>query len=134
MSLHLLGSRLSVSTDKIFEDKSDQSIYGIVKTLVSEFEKIACVYFSERDELERALFIHIRSSLYRFKYGIQLGNPMREDIVREYPNLFNITKSVTKYLEHMLGLPVTDSEIAYLTLHFGAFLKIAEKKIRNLGF
>ena len=134
LSLHLLGSRLSVSTDKIFEDKSDQSIYGIVKTLVSEFEKIACVYFSERDELERALFIHIRSSLYRFKYGIQLGNPMREDIVREYPNLFNITKSVTKYLEHMLGLPVTDSEVAYLTLHFGAFLKIAEKKIRNLGF
>lgn len=49
LSLHLLGSRLSVSTDKIFEDKSDQSIYGIVKTLVSEFEKIACVYFSERD-------------------------------------------------------------------------------------
>ena len=128
LSLHLLGSRLSVSTDKIFEDKSDQSIYGIVKTLVSEFEKIACVYFSERDELERALFIHIRSSLYRFRYGIQLGNPMREDIVREYPNLFNITKSVTKYLEHMLGLPVTDSEVAYLTLHFGAFLKIAEKK------
>lgn len=127
LSLHFLGSRLSVSTDKIFEDKSDQSIYGIVKTLVSEFEKIACVYFSERDELERALFIHIRSSLYRFKYGIQLGNPMREDIVREYPNLFNITKSVTKYLEQMLGLPVTDSEVAYLTLHFGAFLKIAEK-------
>ena len=128
LSLHLLGSRLSVSTDKIFEDKSDQSVYGIVKTLVSEFEKTACVYFSERADLERALFIHIRSSLYRFKYGIQLGNPMREDIVREYPNLFNITKSVTKYLERMLGLPVTDSEVAYLTLHFGAFLKIAEKK------
>ena len=127
LSLHLLGSRLSVSTDKIFEDKSDQSIYGIVKTLVSEFEKIACVYFSARDELERALFIHIRSSLYRFRYGIQLGNPMREDIVREYPNIFNITKSVAKYLERMIGLPVTDSEVAYLTLHFGAFLKIAEK-------
>ena len=37
LSLHLLGSRLSISTDKIFEDKSDQSIYGIVKTLVTEF-------------------------------------------------------------------------------------------------
>ena len=93
--------RLSVSTDKIFEDKSDQSIYGIVKTLVTEFEKIACVYFDNRDELERALFIHIRSSLYRLRYGIQLGNPMREDIVREYANLFNITKTVSQYLERM---------------------------------
>ena len=128
LTLHLLGSRLSVSTDKIFEDKSDQSIYGIVKTLVTEFEKIACVYFDNRDELERALFIHIRSSLYRLRYGIQLGNPMREDIVREYSNLFSITKTVSQYLERMIGLPITDSEIAYLTLHFGAFLKIAEKK------
>ena len=128
LSLHLLGSRLSISTDTIFEDKSDQSVYGIVKTLVTEFEKIACVYFENRSELERALFIHIRSSLYRFRYGIQLGNPMQEDIVREYPNLFNITKTVSHYLERMIGLPVTDSEIAYLTLHFGAFMKIAEKK------
>lgn len=128
LTLHLLGSRLSVSTDKIFEDKSDQSIYAIVKTLVTEFEKIACVYFDNRDELERALFIHIRSSLYRLRYGIQLGNPMREDIVREYSNLFNITKTVSQYLERMIGLPITDSEVAYLTLHFGAFLKIAEKK------
>ena len=128
LTLHLLGSRLSVSTDKIFEDKSDQSIYGIVKTLVTEFEKIACVYFDNRDELERALFIHIRSSLYRLRYGIQLGNPMREDIVREYSNLFNITKTVAQYLERMIGLPITDSEVAYLTLHFGAFLKIAERK------
>ena len=132
LSLHLLGSRLSVSTDKIFNDKSDQSIYNIVKTLVTEFEKIACVYFDNRDELERALFIHIRSSIYRFRYGIQLGNPMREDIVREYPNLFDITKNVSQYLERMIGLPITDSEVAYLTLHFGAFMKISEKKTHIL--
>lgn len=100
-----------------------------MKTLVTEFEKIACVYFDNRDELERVLFIHIRSSLYRLRYGIQLGNPMREDIVREYSNLFSIAKMVSQYFERMIGLLITDSEIAYLTLHFGAFLKIAEKKI-----
>ena len=66
--------------------------------------------------------------MYRLRYGIQLGNPMREDIVREYSNLFNITKTVSQYLERMIGLPITDSEVANLTLHFGAFLKIAEKK------
>ena len=34
--------------------------------------------------------------------AIQLGNPMREDIVREYVNLFNITKTVVQYLERLL--------------------------------
>ncbi|MBQ4303153.1 MAG: PRD domain-containing protein, partial [Lachnospiraceae bacterium] len=116
-------ARLSVSTEEIFEERSDQSIYGITKALVSEFEKVACVTFTRREELERALFIHIRSSMYRYQYGIQIGNPMTEDVVREYPNLFELTRRVTVFLEQMINLPIPDAEVAYLALHFGAFLK-----------
>ncbi len=58
LDLHLLGSRLSVPTKKFFED-AEQIVLPLLK-------RVACVYFSERDEIERALFIHIRSSLYRF--------------------------------------------------------------------
>ena len=123
LTIHLLGARLSVSTEEIFEERSDQSIYGITKALVSEFEKVACVTFTRREELERALFIHIRSSMYRYQYGIQIGNPMTEDVVREYPNLFELTRRVTVFLEQMIGLPIPDAEVAYLALHFGAFLK-----------
>lgn len=132
LSLHLLGARLSVSTEEIFEKRSDQSIYGITKALVTEFEKTACVTFSNREELERALFIHIRSSMYRYQYGIQIGNPMTEDVVREYPNLFELTKHVTVYLEQMINLPIPDSEVAYLALHFGAFLKSGTEKHTRL--
>ena len=88
--------------------------------------------FSNREELERALFIHIRSSMYRYQYGIQIGNPMTEDVVREYPNLFELTKHVTVYLEQMINLPIPDSEVAYLALHFGAFLKSGTEKHTRL--
>lgn len=126
LCLHLLGSRVSVATDEIFEDRADQSIYGITKALVTEFEKTACVNFEDKEELERALFVHIKTSMYRYQYGIQIGNPMSDDITREYPNLFEITKIVSKYLEQMIGLPIPDSEVAYLALHFGAHLKISK--------
>lgn len=126
LTLHLLGSRVSVATDKFFEDKADQSVYGITKALVIEFEKTACVNFENKEELERALFVHIKTSMYRYKYGIQIGNPLRDDIVREYPNLFDITKKVSQYLEQMIGLPIPDSEVAYLSLHFGAYLKVSK--------
>lgn len=132
LSLHLLGSRLSVATDEIFEKRSNQSIYIIVKTLVTEFEKTACITFKKRDELERALFLHICTSMYRYQYGIQFGNPMCEDIVREYPNLFEITKYVSGYLEKVIGLPIPDSEVAYLALHFGAFMKPSEDSQSHL--
>ncbi|WP_455714706.1 BglG family transcription antiterminator [Anaerosporobacter sp.] len=132
LCLHLLGSRVSAATDEIFESRSNQSVYGIVKALVTEFEKTACVIFEDREELERSLFMHINTSMYRYQYGIQIGNPLSEDIVREYPDLFEITKNVSGYLEHMIGVPIPDGEVAYLALHFGASLKVSKQRGNKL--
>lgn len=126
LCLHLLGSRMTMIPADLFEDKSNQSIYELTKALVTEFEKLACVNFEDKEELERALFVHITSSLYRYQYGIQIGSLMFEDIIREYGELFHITKVVCRYLDQMMGIPLPDSEVAYLALHFGAHLKIAD--------
>lgn len=132
LCLLLLGTRLSSPAEEIFENRANQSVYGITKALVVEFEKIACVEFENREELERSLFVHINSSLYRYQYGIQIGNPMREDIIREYHSVFEITKTVCKYLEQMIGLPIPDGEVAYLALHFGSHLRISKEKGERL--
>ncbi len=132
LCIHLLGSRVAVLTERIFDDHADQSVYEIVKTLVAEFERIACVVFEEKEALERGLFMHISTSLYRYQYGIQIGNPMCEDVRREYRYLFDMTKIACKYLEQIIGIPVPDTEVAYLTLHFGSHLKIAKQVNRQL--
>lgn len=132
LCLHLLGSRISVATDEIFETRENQSVYGITKALVTEFEKTACVQFDDRESLERALFVHINASMYRYQYGIQIGNPLGDDIIREYPNLFEITKIISNYLEQMIGLPISDSEVTYLALHFGAHLKVSKQQGKKL--
>lgn len=132
LCLHLLGSRVSFISEDVFENRANQSVYEVTKALVTEFEKIACVDFENREELERALFVHINTSLYRYQYGIQMGNPMGTDIIREYPNLFEITRVVVKYLEQMIGMPITDGEVAYLALHFGAYLKISKPAAEQL--
>lgn len=132
LCLHLLGSRVTMKTVDVFDNQADQSVYEIAKALTDEFEKTACVSFDDREELERALFVHINTSLYRYQYGIQVGNPIEGDIMREYPDLFDITKRVSKYLEQLMGLPIPDSEVAYLALHFGAHLKRNEPEENEL--
>ena len=124
LCLHLLGSRITVSSDDIFDVRPNQAVYETTKALVTEFEKVACVQFGDREKLEQALFVHINASLYRYQYGIQIGDEMCEDIMREYPDLFELTKLASGYLEQQVGLPIPDSEIAYLALHFGAHLAI----------
>ncbi|MDD2971132.1 MAG: BglG family transcription antiterminator [Lachnospiraceae bacterium] len=132
LTLHLLGARTTTSSEDIFENSIDESVYGITKSLVTEFEKISCVNFEDREQLERDLFVHISSSMYRYQYGIQVGNPLCQDIMREYPHVFQTTRIVCKYLERMIGIPMLDSEVAFLAMHFGAHLKVVNKKDEDL--
>lgn len=128
LCIHLLGGRIATSSDDLFENTSNAVAYEITKALVSEFEKVACVSFERREELERQLFVHINSSMYRYQYGIQNLDSLNQDIRREYPDLFEITKVVSRYLEKQIGLPIPENEVAYLALHFGAYLPISTSK------
>lgn len=128
LCLHLLGGRIATISEDIFENTSNERAYEIAKALVSEFEKVACVTFERREELERQLFIHINASLYRYQYGLQSLDSLNVDIIREYPDLFEITKIVSRYLEKQIGVSVPDTEVAYLALHFGAYLPISNNK------
>lgn len=132
LALHLLGSRVTFIPDEVFSDNANQDAYEITKALVTEFEKVACVEFENRTGLERALFVHISTSMYRYQYGIQVGNEIAADVKREYPNLFDLTKVAAGYLEQMIGFPINDDEVAYLALHFGAYLKTEQPKSDRL--
>lgn len=132
LCLHLLGGRIATISEDIFESTSNERAYEIAKALVSEFEKVACVTFERREELERQLFIHINASLYRYQYGIQSLDSLNVDIIREYPDLFEITKIVSRYLEKQIGVSVPDTEVAYLALHFGAYLPISNNKSERI--
>ena len=130
--IHLLGSRVTVNSNDLFHERPRQEVYEVTKALVSEFEKVACVIFHDRDNREQALFAHIGATLYRYQYGIQIGDSIGEDVIREYPDLFKITKLASKYLEQMIGLPVPDKEIAFLALHFGAHLRLPDEEGKHL--
>lgn len=132
LSLHLLGSRLqNIPTDLIYQESYNR-IFEMAKILVSEFKRIACVEFENQEDIEHALFIHLKTSIYRYQYGIQIGNPMMDDIKKQYASLFEITKKATEVLSNQLGLPIPDGEIAYLTLHFGGFLRSMKTSIDTL--
>lgn len=122
LSLHLLGSRLQTIPINLMKS-SDREAYTLSKALVAEFSRISCIEFMDTDEIEQAVFAHLKTSLYRYRYGIQLGNPMLNDIKTQYPELFEITKKACEYLEQQIGVPIPDGEVAYLTLHFGGYIE-----------
>lgn len=135
LTLHFLGGRLAAYSRVDQETKRNESIWEISKNLVAEFERRACVVFEQKEDLIQNLYRHIASSIYRYRFGIQIGNPMKEDIQREYPYIFDTMRDTVRYLEQQIGVQISDSEVAYLALHFGAYMKEAkpdEKELRIL--
>ncbi|MDO4490181.1 MAG: PRD domain-containing protein [Lachnospiraceae bacterium] len=132
LAMHLCGSRVNTVPPHFYTNPSRQYIRDLVKEMIALFEKMACVIFEDPKELERNLFVHLGTSLFRYQYGIQIGNMLGNDVIKEYPNLFSITRAVSKKLEESIGVPIPDSEVAYLALHFGSTLKIAEKDGQRL--
>lgn len=128
VSLHLLGSRIQTVPVNIMNKEHES--YRLAQQLVEEFEKVTLSYFANKEELIKAITAHLHSSMYRYRYGIQLGNPMLNEIKNEYSELFEFTKRACKVLEKKIGFYISDAEIAYLTLHFGAYL-ISRKPVEN---
>lgn len=131
LTLHILGSRLQ-SLNLDFNDQLNGDVYNLACDLVEEFERLVNVDFQKQKELEQALYYHLKNSIYRYKYGIIIGNPLLDDVKREYGYLFDVTKKASQFIQKELSLPIHDTEIAYLTLHFGGALnsqrKLSKKK------
>lgn len=132
LTLHFLGGRLASYSREEDENRENETIMEIAKNLVTEFEREACVVFEQREKLIGELYHHIHASIYRYRFGIQVGNAMAEDIKREYPYIFDVTRTTVHYLEQQIGVEISDSEVAYLVLHFGAHLEYARHDEREL--
>lgn len=119
LALHLLGGRIQINLAS-----RDAELYTAARSLVAEFEKTAGIHFENESEIERALFMHLKSSWYRLRYGIRMdGAPLLQDLIRANVDLLNHTRKACGYLENELALPISDSEIAYLALNFAGYMK-----------
>lgn len=128
LTLHLLGSRMQSIPVDFMEEESGQESQWLSRILVKAFSRIAGVGFSKERELTEALAAHLKTSMYRYRYGVQLANPMLDNIKNEYGDLFELTARTCKYLEKEIGFPIPEGEIAYITLHFGAFISAGQEK------
>ena len=132
LALHLLGSRMQSTPVNFMNDETGQEAKSLSVILVQAFSRIAGIEFVKEQELVQAIAAHLNTSLYRYRYGILLGNPMLDNIKTQYGDLFEITNRACKYLEKEIGVPIPEEEVAYITLHFGAFITSAHHRKQKL--
>lgn len=66
---------------------------------------------------------HIICSVNRYKYGWLEVNELRDQIIERYPEYFYFSDIVVSSLNDEFTYPITNDEIAYFALHFGAHIR-----------
>lgn len=89
------------------------------------FQLLGIIHLEQykHNELKKTLFQHIVPAYYRLLFNVYYRNPLLEKVKNDYSELFNLTKIILKPLEKEINIPITESEIAYFTIHFGGYIK-----------
>ncbi len=124
ITIHLLGSNVMLK-----EEKDDDLVYMqlIISTLIEEIHKRSKYNFNMDQQLFDGLIQHIKPMIYRLKHRIDINNPLIDEIIAKYNDIFTFVEEGLIFLEKDLNAKISKEEIGYITLHFMA----AIERIKN---
>ncbi len=99
------------------------SLPVVSKAIALEIKANLGVDFSDDKEFMQNLRSHLKSSVYRYKYGIILPNPLLKDIKTNYPMAFQAAIFAGKVINDFFHVELHENDLGYLALHIGATIE-----------
>lgn len=135
-AMHILGAKVQV-------DESDFNVENLLihygeeeMSLANEVIRIASAVLQVDLAGDKKLLIrliqHLRPTIVRMKQGLSLINPMLLSIKREYPAAFAAAWATNSAFERIVGLPLSEDEVAYIVLHLIAGAEECQRKVKAI--
>ncbi|XJZ26747.1 BglG family transcription antiterminator [Bacillota bacterium Lsc_1132] len=126
IAMHLMGGKAQKPSKK--EENINDEVSGLTKKLIDQLSDRTHIEFEQDADLLSTLNVHLKSTLNRLKYGLNVSNPLLDKIKRMYPYLFNTIMAVLVQLNKENNVEIPEEEAAFITLHFQASLERLQKK------
>ena len=134
ITMHLKGSKLK-SGSLVEADGtliSNFEITRLASNMIQLFSAESGFNLSNDDKLLVGLVSHLRPAISRIKMALEIRNPLLEKIKEMYPEIFSMSKSVSKSIEEKYQIELPDGEIGYIAMHFGASIERMRKQQSKL--
>lgn len=132
--LHIKGAkhqRIEWGSQKTLEVEKKEML-TLVNDMLNAFDDEKAFALRQDEEFIQGLLAHLQPTLIRLVYDMKIQNPVLEEIKRDYSEIFNQCKRVGVVLEQWVKKKVPESEIGFLTVHFGAALVRMEGQSANI--
>ena len=104
-------------------DQEDKNNLILIKKVLNEIKIKIGLDLSHDTTLVYGLVTHLKSFFHRFKMGIKLKNELLEEIKHSYFLVFELSEIMALFIEKDRHVEMDESEVGFLTLHFGAALE-----------
>lgn len=121
ITLHLLTTNIFSSETDI--EETIPSLVPAIDSMLRQFEKSACIYLENRNELIEKLLQHIKPAYYRIKYHLTDTILFQGSLSKEFKQLHHLVKRSMGPLSKLIGTEIPDNEIAYITMLIGGWMK-----------
>ena len=135
--LHLKGAKhekIRWNDDSQLE-MENKELQQLVNDMVDAYDPKQAYFMKQDDGFIQGLLAHLQPTLIRLVYGMQIQNPVLDDIKASYPQIYRRCEKVASVLEAYTGKKVPEQETGFLTVHFGAAmvrLEGRQEKIRKV--
>ncbi len=124
ITMHLRGSKLRLETKNHNFSLDDVELMNISKKLIELATDEFGFDFSIDKKLLNDLVNHLAPSLCRIKMGMDIRNPLLEQIKTEYKDIYDGVSNIIYIIKEKIDIDdIPESEIAYLTMHFGSCME-----------
>lgn len=84
------------------------------------------------DALVRGLALHLKPAIVRLRNGMELVDPLLDQVSRSYPDVYEKSRRAARVLEEEYRCHVPDSEAGFLSMHFGAaVMRLRDRQTRK---
>lgn len=132
--IHIKGAKLQhidrqqKNIEEIFADNCD--LTDMIFKMIENYDASIADKLKLDIELIDGLIVHLRPTLIRLKYRLEISNPLLAQIKHEYPEIFENSKKAADIISQKYGYEIPEDEIGFLAMHFGAaILRLNNKKI-----
>ena len=132
ITLHLLTA--DVVTADFSSEALTSEFLPAIDRMLRQFEKSACIYFEDREELIERLLQHLKPAYYRIRYHLTDTMNFQGKMSRQFQALHHLVKRSISPLKEFIGSEIPENEIIPITMHVGAWMsrqkESIEKKIK----
>lgn len=126
IAVHLLGIRTVVSArmDEVEIKKIiDKDIYELTIEILDQIDQQLKMNIQNDQELLIAFCLHLKPVINRYQYGMNLRNPMLDEIKANYPLAFEAGIIAAEVIKQRLHIHIEENEIGYLAIHIGVAME-----------